>query len=94
MHKADIKAALEKKGETGNGFARLHGFPDGALTECLRVGRPSVEKALSDFLDLPLSTLFPERYSRENQRLDPRTWRKNTTKPKAKASRKKRVQKA
>lgn len=78
MHPADIKAELAKRGKSLSAFDRDNRFTEGATSHALRFGSPKVERALARFLNLPLKTLFPKRYTSEGQRLLPRERVANT----------------
>lgn len=73
MHKADIKAELEKKGWTLTSLSEAHGFLPEAVSEALRRGRPSVEKIIADALDTTPQNLFPNRFNADSSRKDKRT---------------------
>ena len=72
MHPAQVKAELSMRGMTLAKFDKEHGYPTGATSAALRDGSPRVERAIAAFLDLPVQTLFPKRYTRDGQRLLPR----------------------
>jgi Ner family transcriptional regulator len=73
MHRADIKAALEKKGYTLTAVDKEFGFKPGAARDALRTGRPSAEKAIAKILNIPPYLLFPSRFNRRGSRLDRRS---------------------
>jgi len=72
MHKADIKALIEKKGSSLAELDRLYCLPKGAARDALRRKRPEAEIAISQFLELPPSILFPNRYDPAGNRIDRR----------------------
>jgi len=76
MHKADIKASIEKKGSTLAELDRLYDLPEGATRDALRRKRPEAELAIAQFLELPPSAVFPNRYDVAGNRIDRR--RKST----------------
>jgi len=76
MHKADIKALIEKKGSTLAELDRLYNLPEGATRDALRRKRPEAELAIAQFLELPPSAVFPNRYDVAGNRIDRR--RKST----------------
>jgi len=77
MHKADIKALIEKKNSTLAELDRLYGLPQGATRDALRRKRPDAEMAIANFLELPPSAVFPNRYDVAGNRIDlrPRMWK-------------------
>lgn len=81
MHKADIKAALEKRGLTLTELGRRHGYTSWAMSETLRRGRPKIEKVIADALDTTPQKLFPKRFHpdgrRKNKRIDQAAKRKS-----------------
>jgi len=72
MKAQDIKNALKTRGLSLIDFDDLYGFNVNSTSECLRTGRPTVEKRLSEFLDIPLCELFPDRYYPDGIRKNPR----------------------
>jgi len=76
MHKADIKALIEKKGSTLAELDRLFDLPSGATRDALRRKRPDAEIAIAQFLELPPFAVFPNRYDAAGNRIDRR--RKST----------------
>lgn len=72
MHHSDIKAALAKRGMTLVAFDKMNGWKTNTTSAALRFGSPRVEHAVARYLDLPLKTLFPKRYTHDGQRLLPR----------------------
>jgi len=76
MHKADIKASIEKRGSTLAELDRLYCLPAGAARDALRRKRPDAELAIAQFLELPPFAVFPNRYDVAGNRIDRR--RKST----------------
>ena len=66
MHKADIKAALEKKGFTLTAIDKKFGFSPGTARDALRTGRPVAENAIAKILDIPPFLLFPNRFDKRH----------------------------
>jgi lambda repressor-like predicted transcriptional regulator len=75
---------LRTRGYTVSDLARNLGVTTQAVTNGLRVPYPRIEKVISEILDEPVQTLFPERYDYEGRSL---RWpgrpqkNKNTTEP-------------
>ncbi|WP_442772674.1 helix-turn-helix domain-containing protein, partial [Paenirhodobacter enshiensis] len=75
--KAQIKCALEERGMTLSGLAELKGIDPSLMRHVWNRTVRSAEKALADYLDVPVMELFPDRYpirkarilSAENQEL-------------------------
>ena len=80
MHKADIKALIEKRGKTVTGLSVELGFRPGTISNCFTVGSYPVETALAKFLNVPPQTLFPKRYTSDGQRLHPSVIKENSRK--------------
>ena len=72
MHKADIKALIEKKGSTLAELDRLFSLPEGATRDALRRKSPNAEMAIANFLELSPSAVFPNRYDVAGRRIDRR----------------------
>lgn len=73
MTKEEIKELIADKGVTQRDFEAKYGFPKGSVSNVFRIGRPDVELAICEFLNLPPHKVFPERYSDDDLRLDPRS---------------------
>lgn len=58
-----IKAALYRKGQTLSGLAKESGLSEGSLSVALNTRFPAGERAISDFLQVPLHELWPDRYT-------------------------------
>jgi len=71
MHVEDIKAAIRKKGQTIVGLSKEFGYHRSAISKTLRQPWPEVEKRLSEFLGIPVSTLFPARYRQVVSEMEP-----------------------
>ena len=61
-HREDIKAAIRKTGSTLKSLSRLHGYDDSAVHKALKQQWPAVERIIADFLGIPPTTLWPDRY--------------------------------
>lgn len=61
-HKADIKAALEKRGLSLGKLGRLNGYSRTAPAHALRFPWPKMEKLIADALGLPPQQIWPTRY--------------------------------
>lgn len=78
-HPEDIKAAVRKKGETLASLARKKELSDSCTRNALRVPLPSGERAISEFLGIPLFELWPDRWTQKGERIRPRYAHKLTT---------------
>ncbi|MEL8056501.1 MAG: helix-turn-helix domain-containing protein [Pseudomonadota bacterium] len=58
-----IKAAIARKGETLAGLAKQYGLAEGGLSVALNTSFPAAERAISDYLQVPLHELWPTRYA-------------------------------
>ncbi|MDG3439595.1 helix-turn-helix domain-containing protein [Nitrospirillum amazonense] len=72
-HPADIRAAVEKRGKTLKDVALAAGIHADACRFALRHRHVQGERALSEFLKIPLWELWPDRWSVHGIRLDHRT---------------------
>ena len=61
-HKADVKAALEKKGWTFASLSRHLGYTSNALVNCLHITAPKAERLVAETIGVPVSTIWPSRY--------------------------------
>jgi Ner family transcriptional regulator len=61
-HRADIRAAVEKKGETLTSLALKNGLPDWACRRALRGRHIPGETAISSCIEVPLWVLWPGRW--------------------------------
>lgn len=70
--KHSIKAAIARKGKNLSDLARDFDMPEPTLRSALAKPCKSGELVISQFLDLPLYVLFPERWTMDNKRIYPR----------------------
>lgn len=62
-HKADIKAALHKRGVTLRSLAVMHGYQHiDALHPVLRIPYPKAERLISEALGVAPQIIWPSRY--------------------------------
>jgi len=61
-HKADVKAALEKKGWTFCSLSASLGYKRDAIRNCLHVPSPKYERIVADTIGIPVQTIWPSRY--------------------------------
>lgn len=67
-HKADIKAALHKRGLTFKGLSLAHGYRSvDACAQALHRPYPKVERIIAAALELPPETIWPSRYRINNK---------------------------
>jgi Ner family transcriptional regulator len=64
-HKADIKAALEKRGWSLRSLAKRHGLSHTTLAQALRSSYPACEKRIAEALDLHPMNIWPSRYNKD-----------------------------
>ena len=69
-HREDIKAAVRKKGSTLRAVSLNAGLCRDAATVALVKPFPSGQRAIADFLGLPLNTLWPKWYDNDGQRIE------------------------
>jgi len=67
--KAKIKCALEERGMTLSGLAELKGIHPSAMRSVWSRNSPSCEKAISEYLGVPVAELFPNRYPIKKSRI-------------------------
>lgn len=67
-----IKAAIYRKGKTLASLAKDNKMPEPTLRSALNKPCKSAELIIAAFLEKPLFELFPERWTKENQRIYPR----------------------
>lgn len=72
MHRADIKALIEKKGQTMSGVARAYGIPESNVRNALTRPVLSGEIAISQFVQLPAHQIWPDRWTPDGRRIRPR----------------------
>lgn len=65
-HRADILAAIKKRGGTLAQLSRDNGLHERTLYNALERHWPKGEKIISDFIGVPVSTIWPERYKQLN----------------------------
>ncbi|WP_413483199.1 helix-turn-helix domain-containing protein [Morganella psychrotolerans] len=61
-HRADILAAIKKKGATLAQLSRENGLHERTLYNALERHWPKGERIISEFLDIPPHIIWPERY--------------------------------
>lgn len=61
-HKADIKAALEKKGYTFMSLCRELGYKGDPIRNCLHVPSPKYERIVAEVIGHSVQTIWPTRY--------------------------------
>lgn len=62
-HKADIKAAIHKRGMTFKGLALAHGYRSvDAVAQALHRPYPKVERIIAAALDITPESIWPSRY--------------------------------
>lgn len=74
-HKEDIKAAIRKKGVTLKQLSVRHGLPSAATRTALSHSYTSAETVIAEFLGVPASDLWPERYRGDKPR---RVWSRHS----------------
>lgn len=70
-----IAAAIKRRGQTLTGLAVNAGLGPSACRSSLSTPFPAADKAISEFLDVPLHELWPDRYYPDGGRIDRRTIR-------------------
>lgn len=86
-HKADIKAALEKRGYSLAKLSRLNGYCRGAAQMTLRIEWPRMERLIASTIGVAVQEIWPSRYhpdgslKRKRLRREKRTgvWTKHST---------------
>lgn len=63
-HRADIRAAVEKHGQTLRGLARSRGLHEMACSRALAARNTPGERAIADLIGVPLWVLWPDRWRR------------------------------
>lgn len=66
--RAGIKAEIERRGMTLIALAHRYGLYDCAISQALNGGSLRGAQAISDFLDVPVAELFPDKYRRRSGR--------------------------
>lgn len=64
MHKADIVAALKRKGFTQRGLSLKHKLSPSAVSVCLVKRWPKVELIIARTIGVPAHEIWPPRYDR------------------------------
>lgn len=64
MHKADIVAALKRKGFTQRGLSIRHKLSPSAVSVCLVKRWPKVERIIARTIGVPAHEIWPPRYDR------------------------------
>jgi Ner family transcriptional regulator len=62
-HRADIVAAIWKRGSSLIRLSRQHGYASNSLCYALRTPWPAAEKIIADFIGVPPQTIWPSRYN-------------------------------
>lgn len=62
MHRADIIAAIRKRGKTLTQLSIEAGLHPRTLSNALDRKYPKGEKIISDFINVPVQEIWPERY--------------------------------
>lgn len=64
MHPADIKAALQKKGQTSRSVAAYFHVRDGSVSQIIhgRAKSKRIARRISQLTGIPVSRLWPGRY--------------------------------
>lgn len=65
-HRADILAAIKKRGRTLAQLSRDNGLHERTLYNALERHWPKGEKIISDFIGVPVCSIWPERYKQLN----------------------------
>jgi len=61
-HRADIKAALEKKGLSLTSLAISRGLKPGTLSNVFRVNYPKAQGIIAEAIGVSPETIWPSRY--------------------------------
>jgi Ner family transcriptional regulator len=65
-HRADIVAALHKKGWSLRALSRQSGLSDGTLKTALDVSYPKAERIIAGAIGIPPEQIWPVRYAKRN----------------------------
>lgn len=84
-----IRAEVARRGSTLTAIALAAGLNPGSCRAALSKCFPAADRAIADFLSIPLFELWPDRYDRDGQRLTRR--RLKPSKPGRVPSRRNRV---
>lgn len=63
-HRADIKAAVEKRGKTLTSLANESGVHPAACRRAICARNPPGERAISALIEVPLWELWPDRWAK------------------------------
>lgn len=72
MHPELIHAAIRMKGKTLTDLAGDYDLDPTTIMKALKKPSLSGEKAIADFLDMPLHKLWPRRWTEDGRRIRPR----------------------
>ena len=72
MHPEMIRARIKMRGKTLAALAKDYGLQPKVVGKALVSPSLSGEKAIADFLDMPLHKLWPKRWTKDGQRIRPR----------------------
>lgn len=61
-HRADIIAAIKKRGSNLQALSRSHGYVDGTLRAALYTPAPKYERLIAEFLGTTPQAIWPSRY--------------------------------
>lgn len=67
-HRADIVAALHKRGLSLSALSRQHGLASRTLSNAFERHYPRAENIIADALDTTPEAIWPERYTRKTGR--------------------------
>jgi len=67
-HRADIKAALEKRGYSLSRLSRLNGYSRSAVKCALDIHWPKMERLIADTIGVPVQEIWPSRYYPDGSR--------------------------
>lgn len=65
-HRADVVAALHKKGWSLRALSRQHGLSDGTLKSALDAPYLKAERIIADAIGTLPESIWPERYAKRN----------------------------
>ncbi len=71
--KSKIKYLIEKKGSTLRQISILAGLNGDAASQALVKAKPAANKAISDFLEIPIHSLWPHWYDQHGDRISSRS---------------------
>lgn len=67
-HRADIKAALEKRGYSLSRLSRLNGYSRSAAKCALDIHWPKMERLIAGTIGVPVQDIWPSRYHPDGTR--------------------------